>query len=151
MERIWILWAFAEICKNANFYIHTKKRQKSEDHLLHLWLPFIKTHSKKGVSALYQESVKYNTNQYNTGHNSTPQHNVATKLKVAFRWLNQVLCLYQSFWLVDSLVLPKRQPLAAANTENCLNHEIAAKLNPVSFHNISIVSNLVLKTPLIHW
>ena len=76
-------------------------------------------------------------------------HN-STYPKVAVQWLNQALCSYQTFVLVDSLVLPKRQPLAAANTENCLNHEIAAKLNPVSFHNISIVSNLVLKTPLIH-
>ena len=38
----------------------------------------------------------------------------STYPKVAVNWLNQVLCFYQSFWLVDSEVLRNRHLRVAA-------------------------------------
>jgi hypothetical protein len=43
-------------------------------------------------------------------------HN-STYPKVAVQWLNQALCFYQSFCLVDSFVLRNRQLLIAANRQ----------------------------------
>jgi hypothetical protein len=42
-----------------------------------------------------------------------PAYN-STYPKVAVQWLNQALCFYQSFCLVDSEVLRNRQLLVAA-------------------------------------
>ncbi|MFN5385284.1 MAG: hypothetical protein ACK5CO_00520, partial [Bacteroidota bacterium] len=41
----------------------------------------------------------------------------STYPKVAVQWLNQALCFYQSFCLVDSEVLRNRQLLLAANRQ----------------------------------
>jgi len=42
-----------------------------------------------------------------------PAHN-STYPKVAVQWLNQALCIYQSFFLVDSEVLRNRHLRVAA-------------------------------------
>jgi hypothetical protein len=49
-----------------------------------------------------------NTNRINTAGNSTYP-------KVAVQWLNQALCFYQSFFLVDSEALRNRHLRVAAN------------------------------------
>jgi hypothetical protein len=41
----------------------------------------------------------------------------STYPKVAVQWLNQALCFYQSFCLVDSLVLRNRHLRVAANRQ----------------------------------
>jgi len=48
------------------------------------------------------------TNRRTTGYNSSYP-------KVAVQWLNQALCFYQSFCLVDSEVLLNRHLRVAAN------------------------------------
>ncbi len=45
-----------------------------------------------------------------------------TYLKVAFQWLNQALCSYHSFCLVDTEVLLNRQLLVARNHYKPLYH-----------------------------
>jgi hypothetical protein len=45
----------------------------------------------------------------------------STYPKVAVQWLNQALCLFQSFCLVDSEVLRNRQLLVAAKTLVAIN------------------------------
>lgn len=68
-----------------------------------------------------------------TGHNSTYP-------KVAVQWLNQALCFYQSFCLVDSEVLRNRHLRVAANRSN---KEYQQFLNSLKEKNYTSASPMI--------
>ncbi|PWJ52739.1 hypothetical protein CLV98_1333 [Dyadobacter jejuensis] len=51
--------------------------------------------------------------QQNNDYDKSPAHN-SSYPKVAVQWLNQALCFYQSFCLIDSEVLRNRHLRVAA-------------------------------------